>query len=154
MASKMIGKSVKVVGGQNKGLVGWIISDNAARGQYIINVAGPILGSSGFKISAKYRFVEVNEPKPSPSHAAKVIDALSLAKAKYEGKPVSVDLFGALESSDGKDITGMGAWVSLVYRDEDTDQIVANVVFLGEYAVVPIRNINYVMTGGARPGRA
>lgn len=26
MASKMIGKSVKVIGGQNKGLVGWGLS--------------------------------------------------------------------------------------------------------------------------------
>lgn len=145
MASKMIGKSVKVIGGQNKGLVGWIISDNAARGQYIINVAGPTLGSSGFKISAKYRFVEVNDPIDS---------ALVTAKAKFERKPVSVDLHNALENSSGKTISGMGAWVSLVYRDEDTDQIVANVVFMGEYAVVPTDNINHVMSGSARPGRA
>lgn len=145
MASKMIGKSVKVIGGQNKGLVGWIISDNAARGQYIINVAGPTLGSSGFKISAKYHFVEVNEP---------IDTALVKAKTKFEGKPVSVDLKDALENSSGKDINGMGAWVSLVYRDEDTGQIVANVVFMGEYAIVPVSNIDYVMTGGARPGRA
>lgn len=145
MASKMIGKSVKVIGGQNKGLVGWIVSDNVARGQYIINVAGPTLGSSGFKISAKYHFVEVNEP---------VDTALVKAKAKFEGKPVSVDLHNALENSSSKSIDGMGAWVSLVYRDEDTDQIVANVVFLGEYAIVPISNINHVMAGSARPGRA
>lgn len=145
MTSKMIGKSVKVIGGQNKGLVGWIISDNAARGQYIINAAGPTLGSSGFKISAKYRFVEVNDPIDS---------ALVTAKAKFEGKPVSVDLHGALENTSGKTINGMRAWVSLVYRDEDTDQIVANVVFMGEYAVVPTDNINYVMVGTARPGRA
>ena len=147
MASKMIGKSVKVVGGQNKGLVGWIVSDNVARGQYIINVAGPTLGSSGFKISAKYRFVEVNEPKAVDS-------TLAIAKAKYERKPVSVDLHNALENSSSKTIDGMGAWVSLVYRDEDTDQIVANVVFMGEYAVVPTDNINHVMSYGTRPGRA
>ncbi|SCN45705.1 MotB-like transcriptional regulator [Cronobacter phage Pet-CM3-4] len=145
MASKMIGKSVKVIGGQNKGLVGWIVSDNVARGQYIINVAGPTLGSSGFKISAKYRFVEVNEP---------IDTALVTAKSKFEGKPVSVDLHNALENSSGKKINGMGAWVSLVYRDEDTDQIVANVVFMGEYAVVPVDDIGYVMSYGNRPGRA
>ena len=145
MASKMIGKSVKVIGGQNKGLVGWIVSDNVARGQYIINVAGPTLGSSGVKISAKYRFVKVNEP---------IDTALVKEKSKFEGKPVSVDLHGALENTSGKTINGMGAWVSLVYRDEDTDQIVANVVFMGEYAVVPTDNIRYVMFGTARPGRA
>ncbi|USL85984.1 MotB-like transcriptional regulator [Enterobacter phage vB_VIPECLOM01] len=145
MASKMIGKSVKVIGGQNKGLVGWIVSDNVARGQYIINVAGPTLGSSGFKISAKYRFVKVNEP---------IDTALVKEKSKFEGKPVSVDLHGALENTSGKTINGMGAWVSLVYRDEDTDQIVANVVFMGEYAVVPTNKIRYVMSGTARPGRA
>ena len=145
MASKMIGKSVKVIGGQNKGLVGWIISDNAARGQYIIRVAGPTLGSSGFKISAKYHLVKVNEP---------IDAALVKSKAKFECKPVSVDLHNALENSSSKNIDGMGAWVSLVYRDEDTDQIVANVVFMGEYAVVPTDNINHVMSYGNRPGRA
>lgn len=147
MASKMIGKSVKVIGGQNKGLVGWIISDNAARGQYIIRVAGPTLGASGFKISAKYHLVKVDEP---------IDTALVTAKTKFEGKPVSVDLHNALENSSNTSITGMGAWVSLVYRDEDTDQIVANVVFMGEYAVVPVRNINYIMSGSGscRPGRA
>lgn len=148
MASKMIGKSVKVIGGQNKGRVGWIVSDNAARGQYIIRVAGPTLGASGFKISAKYHLVEVNEPKPA------VDSTLELAKKKLEGKPVSVDLHNALENSSNKSINGMGAWVSLVYRDEDTDQIVANVVFMGEYAVVPTSNIQYIMSGGNRPGIA
>ena len=148
MASKMIGKSVKVIGGQNKGLVGWIISDNVARGQYIIRVAGPTLGSSGFKISAKYHLVKVDEPES-------VVDTtLELTKKKLEGKPVSVDLHNALENSSNKNINGMGAWVSLVYRDEDTDKILANVVFMGEYAVVPVGNIQYIMSGGSRPGRA
>lgn len=152
MASKMIGKSVKVIGGQNKGLVGWIISDNAARGQYIIRVAGPTLGSSGFKISAKYHLVKITEDE-----SESVVDStLELTKKKLEGKPVSVDLHNALENSSDKNIDGMGAWVSLVYRDEDTDKIVANVVFMGEYAVVPVGNINYIMSGSGscRPGRA
>lgn len=126
-----------------------IISDNAARGQYIIRVAGPTLGSSGFKISAKYRLVKITDESES------AIDAtLELTKKKLEGKPVSVDLHNALENSSNKNIDGMGAWVSLVYRDEDTDQIVANVVFMGEYAVVPTSNINYIVSGGSRPGRA
>ncbi|ANA49364.1 MotB-like transcriptional regulator [Salmonella phage vB_SnwM_CGG4-1] len=149
----MTSKSAKAIGSKNEGLVDWIISEDTTSGQCVINVIGPKLGSGNFKVSVEYSFNEVNGLSPRQAVKASA-DALSIAKVEFECKPVSVDLHNALEISDGKDISDMGAWVSLVYRDEDTDQIVANVVFLGEYAVVPIDNIKYVMGGEARPGRA
>lgn len=120
MASKMIGKNVRVVGGRNSGAVGVIESDNAARGQYIIRVSSG--KSRGYKISAKYQFVSFSE------------DTLEHFKNMFEFKHVLVDM-GVAKF----DVKGL---VSLVY--EENDQFVANVVFDDSYVVVPLTSLSII----------
>lgn len=155
----MIGRNVCVVGGQNRGLTGVIVSDNFARGQYIIKVAVGHGADAHRKISAKYHFVSFDaEPVKEigsviPSVGAVADCTLFVMRDKFEGKAVTVDLRTALEISNPYhgSYDGMGAWVSLVYVDDRWDEVVANVVFVGEFAVVPVSALTLY---SGRPGRA
>ena len=112
-----INRDVRVVGGKNRGALGVVISDNASRRQYIIRT------TSGNKISAKYEFVSFPE------------DLLTGFKNMFEFKHVLVDLGEA-------NIFGVAGLVSLVY--EEDDQFLANVVFNGNYAVVPLHALSII----------
>lgn len=126
----MIGKTIKVISGKHSGKTGVIIGNLDSQNSWKVRQTPKTDGAAPVTFQvAKYYVVEVvKSPRVMAAHST---------EEHFLGKWVEFDTGDAIETSrcGGIEAVDMRALVTDVWREEG--RWLANVVFIGHYAVVP-----------------